>query len=132
MGRNRPTRDSLSQMHEGFMQLYSGEFEKSLVSQIQLQDQKECALTAMKAVSAHHRFGASVICRWNDNASTGQNHYRFMSYILPITPLANQCQTQTDWANPFLAGVEAFYLTFSERRYGPFDCKDSDQGALIK
>ena len=45
------------------MQLYSGEFEKSLVGQIQLQDQKEYALTAMKAVSAHHRFGASVICR---------------------------------------------------------------------
>ena len=51
------------------MQLYSGEFEKSLVGQIALQDQNECALTAMKAVSAHHRFGASVICRMEFQAS---------------------------------------------------------------
>jgi hypothetical protein len=63
-------------MHEGFMQLYSGEFEKPLVAQIQLQDQKERALTAMKAVSALHRFGASVICRIKFRASIKINCMR--------------------------------------------------------
>jgi len=68
-------------------------------------------------IGSYHRIALLVICRWNYNAPTLLNHYRFIPYILFFTSVG-KLVSNLNWRRlPFSVAVKIAYPTFSENGY---------------